>query len=180
MKRFEADYAAGAVDNDTVATALAVHLAGSTKEQLTASMDHTDFIDDAIEISQKLNQAGIKVLVATLTWRFVADWVAAQLNGEAISGVELEESSGIFTGKVKCHSYDDDKTKSLQRWCKARGITLQQCIAVGDSRSDLHIFDNVGLSLAINPSDAAKKSANYSGDFDALWQLFVGAPLGAA
>jgi phosphoserine phosphatase len=177
IKAHERDYANGAVDNDVVATALAIHFAERGTHELTKALSHDHFITDAMDVCQALRKAGLSVLVATVTWRFVADWVASQLGGEAISGVELEEREGKLTGKVIRHAYDRDKTRALQKWCSAHGTTMQQCIAIGDSRSDLDIFSNVGLALAINPSDEARAASDYAGDFETLWHLLGAAPL---
>ena len=176
MKRFEEDYATGKIDNDVVAVALAAHFTGHKVNELTTALSHNDFIEGAIELSQALRQAGIAVLVATVTYRFIADWVALQLKGEVISGVELEERAGILTGNITRHAHAINKTNGLKQWCSKNHIAMDECIAIGDSRSDLHIFDNVGLSLAINASDDARRAATFAGDFDNLWQLFADAP----
>ncbi len=177
MERFEKDYAAGLIDNAVVANELATLLKGYSTEELNVALSQEHFIEGAIELTNALREAGIAVLIATVTWRFVADWVASQLGGEVISGVELEEVSGLFTGKVSGHAHAINKTNGLKAWCAKNKVSMDRCIAVGDSRSDLHIFENVGLSLAINASTEAKKVATYSGEFNNIWELFEVAPL---
>lgn len=178
MRQHEKDYAAGRSDNDVVATALAAAFSGRTASELAATLKPEHFIEDAAEVAAALKKAGVKVLVATVTWRFVADWVASHLQAQAISGVELEEQDGRLTGKVKRHAHGKDKTHALEVWCRTRGIRPDQCIAIGDSRSDLHLFENVGLALAINATEEAGKAAAFAGNFTSLWQFLAHAPLG--
>jgi phosphoserine phosphatase len=179
LRRHEQDYASGRSGNDVVAEALATSFSGRTAQELTAALRPEHLIADAAEVAAALKRAGIDVLVATVTWRFVADWVARHLHAQAISGVELEERDGKLTGKVKRHAHGEDKTQALREWCRQRGVRLEECIAIGDSRSDLHLFRNVGLALAINASEEAGKAAAFAGNFDSLWQFFRHAPLGA-
>ena len=39
-------------------------------------------------------------------------------------------------------------------------ITLEHCVAIGDSESDIEVFKACGRSIAINYSDAAARAAS--------------------
>lgn len=68
------------------------------------------------------------------------------------------DPSGILT--------PDDKPKIVRERCVQFGTTMQNVVAYGDSKSDLPLFGEVGLAVAINADSAARRAAHlkYEGE----------------
>jgi phosphoserine phosphatase len=100
-------------------------------------------------------------LVTTVTWKFAAEFFQDRYGLDAVSGCEMEEDeNGILQGKVKKHFEAEEKIDFLQSFCLPRGIDLEQCVAVGDSRSDIPLFGKVGLAIALNATADAEAAAH--------------------
>ena len=63
---------------------------------------------------------------------------------------------GVPTGAVKRHFDEWDKLEFVRSHCEANQIELSQCVAVGDSRSDVPLFKAVGFSVALNATAQAR------------------------
>jgi hypothetical protein len=97
-------------------------------------------------------------------------------------GPTLEVRDGVFTGVVlgSCDEYGKrDFAKGLS---EQHSLPLDRCAAIGDSRSDLPLFDEVGLAIAFNADRNARAhahvqidSSDLSGTIPALerWLLAV-------
>lgn len=70
--------------------------------------------------------------------------------GSDISILYELDSSDSF-GKVK--EIPEDKLELLEKYCRQKGIELERCAHVGDSRNDAATFQAVGYSIALNSSD---------------------------
>jgi phosphoserine phosphatase len=78
-----------------------------------------------------------------------------------VSGTEIElDADAIPTGDVKRHFDEWDKLEFVASYCKANDVDLAECIAVGDSRSDIPLFKAVGFSVAINATSWAREAAS--------------------
>ena len=49
-----------------------------------------------------------------------------------------------------------DKVTILEKLSKEKGIEMNEIIAVGDSRSDIPIFEKVGFRIALNADENLK------------------------
>lgn len=101
------------------------------------------------------------VVVATVTWKFAAEFVQHKYGFDAVSGCEMEEDeNGTLEGAVKKHFEAEEKVEFLHSFCLSRGIDLQECVAVGDSRSDIPLFGKVGLEIALNATADAEAATH--------------------
>ncbi|MDG6921873.1 MAG: HAD hydrolase family protein [Nitrososphaerota archaeon] len=57
-----------------------------------------------------------------------------------------------FLGRIK--EIPEDKLEFLEKYCSEKGIELENCAHVGDSRNDIATFRTVGYSVALNCSDS--------------------------
>lgn len=69
---------------------------------------------------------------------------------------------------VKRHFDEWDKLAFVRSHCEANHIELSQCIAVGDSLSDVPLFQAVGFSVALNATAQAQEAATVALDTDSL------------
>ncbi|MBY4130339.1 HAD hydrolase family protein [Rhodococcus fascians] len=65
-------------------------------------------------------------------------------------------------GTVVQHFDEYDKRDLARALAAERRISLQQCCAIGDSRSDFPLFEALSAALALNASPAAREAATAS------------------
>jgi phosphoserine phosphatase len=65
----------------------------------------------------------------------------------------------VYDGTVAEHFDEYDRRDRALSLAGERGLTVDQCGAVGDSRSDLPVFAATPMSLALNAGDAARAGA---------------------
>ena len=71
-------------------------------------------------------------------------------------------------------SFDEhDKRNFVERYCIARSIPMEHCIAIGDSRSDIPLFGAVGFSIALNATPDARAVATVAIDTDDLADILT-------
>jgi phosphoserine phosphatase len=112
------------------------------------------------------------LLLGTVTWSFAAAEFRRRHGFAAVSGTEIDlDPDGIPTGGVKRHFDEWDKLEFVASYCEANGIGLAECIAVGDSRSDVPLFGAVGLSIALNATPQAREAASVALDTEDLTDI---------
>lgn len=63
---------------------------------------------------------------------------------------------------IEVISPEADKGRALENLCKQYGISLERCIAIGDSENDLEMLRAVGMPVAMgNANDAVKAVSQY-------------------
>ncbi len=104
-----------------------------------------------------------------MTWSFAAQEFGRRYGFAAVSGTEIElDRDGIPTGAVKRHFDEWDKLEFVRSECNANDVDLSECIAIGDSRSDIPLFEAVGFSVALNATPQARESASVALDTEDL------------
>ena len=115
---------------------------------------------NAKEVLTQLKESKIELVLITNLPSKLAE-LYANLGFSHLFGTECEIKNGIFTGKVlKMNPNKGIVVKSL---CDELGIDSGECIAVGDSRSDIEMFKAVGYdnSFAYNANEEVKKHAKH-------------------
>lgn len=133
-------------------------LRGTTVSQLRGA----PWLPGIAETVAALRKAGMRVVVATVTWRFAAELLVEQFGFDAASGTEMAREGDVLLGRVARHFDEFDKAEFVADHCAARGIELRRCAAVGDSRSDIPLFERVGFSIALNATPRARQVADVS------------------
>jgi phosphoserine phosphatase len=80
----------------------------------------------------------------------------------------MGESDGRLTGEVVAHFGEHDKPRYVRDYGRRHGIEFDQTVAVGDSRSDLPLFREVGRAIALNATEDARSAAHVAVDSDNL------------
>lgn len=162
LANYENSYAAGNVTNREVADFDARPYRGLTVADIYLRLESIELIDGIPEVMAELHHRNYRAVVATVGWRFVAEWFCHRFRFDSSCGPEIEvDESGRFTGIVSRYFDEFDKLYFIISEAERLGIPLDQCIAVGDGRSDIPIFKAVGTSIALNGTDAAKAAATY-------------------
>jgi phosphoserine phosphatase len=129
--------------------------------------DVEDQFNDNIELIQNLDlvlaylrEKDIKSVLVTSGPVQVADILGAKFGFDGIYGSSYEVIEQKFTGKILSHLGSKGKVQSLNEYCAKNDIHPEQCVAVGNSESDIDIFKECGRSIAINYSDELKRKAS--------------------
>ncbi len=169
MAEIEKAYAAGTVTNVDVAAMDGRHYRGLTRADIASMLDDIPVIDDIAETVGWLKAHGIPSVICTLAWRFVGEIFADQYGFIASSGPSLRiDRGGGFTGEVESDFTEEDKPEFVGSLCGARGIHMSEVFHIGDSRSDIPLFNVVGYSVALNASPQAMENASVALETDSL------------
>jgi phosphoserine phosphatase len=172
MDELERRYATGQISNSVVADEQARDYRGIPLAQVVERLSDIACIGGIDRTLASLRERGIESLLGTVTWTFAAEEFRRRHGFAAISGTEIElDSGGVPTGGVKRHFDEWDKLEFVSSYCKANGIDLAECIAVGDSRSDVPLFQAVGLSIALNATSQAREAASVAIDTENLTDI---------
>jgi phosphoserine phosphatase len=123
--------------------------------------------DDSIVLIQNiepvidyLKSRGVRSVLITAGPIQVARILGTRFGFDAIYGSEYEVIDQRFTGKIIHHLGDTGKLTCLEDFCSQNGINLEHCVAVGDSESDIPLFEKCARSIAINYSSAVAAKAS--------------------
>ncbi len=95
---------------------------------------------------------GFSQVIAGLAEELALDFVAAN---------ELEVHEGRLTGRVVGEIVDrPGKAVALERFAQEAGVSLSQCVAVGDGANDIDMLATAGLGIAFNAKPALAEIAD--------------------
>lgn len=172
MAELERRYAAGEISNSVVAEEQARGYRGIPLPQVVEKLSDIACIGGIDPTLAALRRRGIVSLLGTVTWTFAAAEFGRRHGFAAVSGTEIDLGPGeVPTGGVKRHFDEWDKLEFVTSYCEANGIDLAECIAVGDSRSDVPLFGAVGLSIALNATPQAREAASVALDTEDLTEI---------
>jgi phosphoserine phosphatase len=172
MAELERRYATGELSNSVVAEEQARDYRGIPLPEVVEKLSDIACIDGIDSTLTTLRQRGVESLLGTVTWTFAAEEFRRRHGFAAVSGTEIDlDPGGVPTGGVKRHFDEWDKLEFVASYCEANGIDLAECIAVGDSRSDVPLFEAVGLSIALNATPQARAAASVALDTENLTDI---------
>ncbi|MET9497390.1 haloacid dehalogenase-like hydrolase [Streptomyces sp. NPDC006552] len=176
MTKAEAAYAAGLLTNPEVAAADALAWAGHTEEEIDGWLTQLPLVDGIAETVEWCRAHRLLPVLATLAWQPIGRHLSKRFAFAAYCGPELECVNGSFTGRVQAPLDEFGKRDFALRYAKHLGFSPSQCAAIGDSRSDLPLFDAIGLSIAYNADQQARDRASLTvdgGDLMAVTPLLM-------
>jgi len=106
------------------------------------------------ECVESIKAQNMKIFLITSGPIDMAKIIAHEFSFEEFTGSEYELLNGEYTGEISNHLDGEEKFNKLKEFCKKSKVKLKECIAVGDSISDVNVFDNCGKRIAINFSNA--------------------------
>lgn len=162
----EAKLSRGVIDDRDVAESYARFYRGVAVADACQAMSGIPTINDIGAGVQALRERNVDSLIATVSWSFTAQALAKVWGFSTGCGAELETdpASGLFTGRVAHHFAPEDKAAFVAEYCAHAGYTMEQVVAIGDSRSDVPLFESVGFSVALNATNDARATANTAVD----------------
>ncbi len=116
-----------------------------------------------------LKARGYYLLAISWSPRFIVEALGHELGFDKVYGFFYEVGpSGNFTGEVEDYDLIKNKAAVLERAAKKAGLSLDGCIAVGDTESDIPMLELAEVPLAFNPNKALYDHAQKRG-----WRVVV-------
>jgi phosphoserine phosphatase len=172
VAELERRYASGDISNSVVAEEQARGYRGIALRQVVAKLGDIACIEGIDPTLAALRERGVESLLCTVTWSFAAQEFRRRHGFSAVSGTEIGlDPGGVLTGEVKRHFDEWDKLEFVRSYCKVNDIDLTECIAVGDSRSDIPLFEAVGFSIGLNATPQAREGASVALDTEDLTDI---------
>jgi len=113
---------------------------------------------------KNLKKAGYYVIASSVGAYEVVSMAASELEMDECYATKLEFKSGICTGKLSTNIHiPGGKEKALHRIVKEKNVPFENCIALGDSATDMEMFKLVKNPIALNPTPELLKIANQQG-----------------
>jgi phosphoserine phosphatase len=173
ISELERGFQAREISNSVVADTSAGWLAGQAKADAWRVLTQGRWIDGMAETFHALSAAGVSLLLGTITWSFAAEMLKERHGFAAVSGTEMEVADGVLSGTVSRYFDEHDKVRFVEEWCTRHGYSMSQVAAVGDSRSDVPLFQRAGLSIALNATPDARAAATQALDTEDLRDLLA-------
>jgi phosphoserine phosphatase len=159
----EGDYAEGKLSNYDVAEFDARWYKGRWPREIHDRLESIPSLTGISEAISELRARGYVSTIGTMAWYFVAEWFRDRYGFAEVCGPDIgRDDAGRFTGQVSRHFDEFDKVAFVESLADKLGVTMDQCVAVGDGRSDIPLFREVGLSIALNGTPAACQVATHS------------------
>lgn len=172
MAKMERKYERGEVTNTDVAEFDATFFKGLAIDDIKEYLEDIPMLADIFETVESLSNRGIPCVLCTIAWSDIAKIISARYGLVKWSGPVLEvDAENLYTGKVAKHFEAEDKVKFIKDICDAGGFSMAEVFHVGDSRSDIELFREVGYAVALNASNQAKEAANASIETESLLDI---------
>jgi phosphoserine phosphatase len=110
----------------------------------------------------------VEPVLASLAWQPVAEAIARRHGLTANGGPRVRVVGADYAGTVAEHFNEYDKRNRALQFAAGRGVSIDHCCAIGDSRSDLPLFEALPASLALNAGTAARAAASAAIDTEDL------------
>jgi len=150
-------------------------LSGFDTAQLSGINDTIELMPGAEKLMKGLQEQGIYCAILSGGFSYFADDLAGRLGMQGAFSNPLEEVNGKLTGKMTGTIVDAArKVELMEQLRKALGLSLNQCLAVGDGANDLPMLNKAGLGVAFHGKPLVRQQAPHqinNCDLDVLLHL---------
>ncbi|WP_106178256.1 phosphoserine phosphatase SerB [Prauserella shujinwangii] len=127
-----------------------------------------DEVAEAIELTpgarttiRTLKRLGFRCGVVSGGFTRIIDRLVRDLGLDFAAANDLEVVDGKLTGRVVGDVVDrPGKAEALRRFAAEYGITMNQCVAVGDGANDIDMLSTAGMGIAFNAKPALREVAD--------------------
>jgi len=135
-------------------------LKGSSVERFLEIFDAIPLQNGAPKTIAAVKKAGMTTVIATDSYKLVADRLAQRLGIDRVFANELDIKDEKFTGRIRlnnkrleprmpgCKVHSICKRDILHNLCDELGIGLAESVAVGDGNIDRCMIEDAGLGIA--------------------------------
>ncbi|MGW5736640.1 MULTISPECIES: HAD family hydrolase [Streptomyces] len=149
IAELERDFVAQRIDSPQYAERVHALWADLTEAQVTAAFEGAPWLTGIRETWAEIRESGDYCAVISLSPSFFVErllgWGAHAAHGSRFPAVPFTEPvnpTGILNAAAK--------VKIANRLCEGFGVEWSDCIAYGDSLSDVELFGAVPVSVAVN------------------------------
>jgi phosphoserine phosphatase len=129
---------------------------GTPRSTLERLMRANPYLPGARETVTALQSRGVQVAIISTGPLFHAEMVATELGIGPVYGNEVFFDGGsadpVVSGRVQAHVPIGAKGALLEGLQAQLGIAPAECLAVGDSTTDIPLFERCAVGVAVNPS----------------------------
>uniref|UniRef100_A0A2A4YVA3 phosphoserine phosphatase n=1 Tax=OCS116 cluster bacterium TaxID=2030921 RepID=A0A2A4YVA3_9PROT len=171
VKHLEREFIAGRITTRQFADASAAFFTNLSHDDISNMMDDLVLIDHCLEVIEQIKAQGIHVIISSVGYRALIRPIAQKLNIEVFSGVDLAEQNQVYNGDLVSYFNEYNKITFVQKYALQHNIELEHIVAVGDSATDVPLFNVVGKAIAFNANEVAQKHAHHIIDDQSLKSL---------
>lgn len=149
------------MDNRAVALLDAAGWQDVPSERVAKLLEGLPLVEGIADVVAWCRDRGVAPYLATLAWEPVGRLLCERFGFDGACGPAVERRGDTYTGVVERHFDEFDKRDFALATAASLAVPLSLCAAVGDSRSDVPLFEQVGFSIAFNanPQVQARASA---------------------
>jgi phosphoserine phosphatase len=135
-------------------------LKGLPESALTRLTDTIPITDGAERLIAMLRKLGYRTAILSGGFAFFGRVLQARLGIDELHANTLDVRDGVVTGEVIPPIVDGAmKAALLQQIATEQGLSLEQCIAVGDGANDLPMLRLAGLGIAFRAKSVVRAGA---------------------
>ena len=136
-------------------------LEGITLEEIDEAMQNISLNPGALETAEELKKQGYLLAIITGSFDVIAQKIKEKLNADYAFYNTLETREEKLTGEVSGPLITQDKIDVLRQLVNELGITLDECMAIGDGANDVEMIKNAKIGIAYNAKPILKEHADY-------------------
>lgn len=138
-------------------------LKGLPESALQQVIERIPLTDGAERLVSTLRRLGYKTAILSGGFTFFGTVLQQRLGIDHLHANTLDVRDGVVTGEVVPPIVDGArKAEMLQVIAASEGLSLEQCIAVGDGANDLPMLRLAGLGIAFRAKPLVRSSAGQS------------------
>ena len=138
-------------------------LKGLPESALQKVVDEIPLTDGAERLVATLRRLGYKTAILSGGFTFFGRVLQERLGIDHLHANTLDIRDGVVTGEVVPPIVDGAmKADCLKKIAASEGLSLEQCIAVGDGANDLPMLRLAGLGIAFRAKPLVRSSARQS------------------
>ena len=138
-------------------------LKGLPESALQRVVEDIPLTDGAERLVATLRRLGYKTAILSGGFTFFGRVLQQRLGIDHLHANLLDIRDGVATGDVVMPIVDGEmKAACLEMIAASEGLSLEQCIAVGDGANDLPMLRLAGLGIAFRAKPMVRSSANQS------------------
>ena len=153
----------GEIDfNDSFSERMAL-LKGLDESVLQGIAENLPISEGAEYLFKNLRMMGYKTAILSGGFNYFGRHLQEKLGIDYVYANELDIEDGKVTGKVTGKVVNGErKAELLRHLAKQEGLSLEQCIAVGDGANDLPMLGIAGLGIAYRAKPLVRENAKHS------------------
>ena len=138
-------------------------LKGLPESALARVIESIPLVDGAERLVAMLRKLGYRTAILSGGFTFFGRVLQERLGIDRLHANLLEIKDGVVTGEVQPPIVDGArKAALLQEIAASEGLSLEQCIAVGDGANDLPMLRLAGLGIAFRAKPVVREGARQS------------------